>query len=157
MADSTGFQHIRVVPADEEEIVIQAGAVRDGGEAPAPEPALAAEVAPAPVLAAESEPAVESEPAPMPAPAPDADAKAEAQLENAEAGVHNLSWALHSAIAEERAENPRGPREGYRETTLEDLQSAPMPKMQKIILIVLLALVVVFGVYFALRFGAHLF
>ena len=87
----------------------------------------------------------------------DADAKAEAQLESAEAGAHNLSWALHSAIAEERAQNPRNPREAYRETTLEDLQSTPMPKMQKIILIILIALVVVSGVYFGMRFGAHLF
>ena len=86
----------------------------------------------------------------------DADAKAEAQLAAAESGAHNLSWALHSAIAEERAANPR-PREAYRETTLEDLESAPMSKMQKIILFVLLGMLVAFGVYCLLRFGLHLF
>ena len=93
----------------------------------------------------------------MDADALDADAKAEAQLAAVESGAHNLSWALHSAIAEERVENPRPNREAYRETTLEDLESAPMPRMQKIVLLVLLGILVAFGVYCALRFGAHLF
>ncbi len=147
-----GFQHISVVP-DEDEIVIQAG-VRPAAQAADPvavEPEAAVEAAaevPAEALevAAEEAPQQSAE-----------DAKAEEQLAAVESGAHNLSWALHAAIAEERAENPRPERTGYRETTLEDLQGTPMSKQQKTILIVLAAFALVFALYCVLRFGVQLF
>ena len=148
----TGFTHITVVPADEEEIVIHAGAKR-AAEDVAPV-ATVVSVAPA---AADAFEEVETAASVAPAYIDEADAKAEAQLAQLESSSGNFSRALHEAIAEERAHNPRAPKERYHETTLEDLQSEPMARMQKIILLVLLGLMVVFGVYCALRFGAHLF
>ena len=160
MAESTGFQHITVVPADEEEIVIQAGASRASRPAPAPVAEPVAE--PAPVAVPAPEPAPAPEPVavaePVSAPAPEItpeDAKAEAQLAHLESSSGNFTRALHEAIAEERVGKPA--REAYRETTLEDLQGTPMSPMQKIILFVLLGFLVVFGVYCLLRFGLHLF
>ena len=149
MAESTGFQHITVVPAEEEEIVIQAGA-RRAAEA-------AVEVA-APMAAPEPAPAPVTEPEPVPEPAPfvsPEDAKAEAQLAHLESSSGNFSRALHEAIAEERVGKPA--REGWRETTLEDLEATPMSPMQKIILSVLLGFLLLFGVYCLLKFGLHLF
>ena len=139
MTESTGFQHITVVPADEE-IVIQAGARRA--------PHVAVEAVPEPVPV----------PAPIPAPAPAVsaeDAKAEAQLAHLESSSGNFSRALHEAIAEERV--GKSAKEAWRETTLEDLESTPMSPMQKIILAVLMGFLVLFGVYCLLRFGLHLF
>ncbi len=163
------FQHISVVPADDE-IVIQAGVRRapeaqeaeeeaesvedvegvpeveddevEAAEEPLEYSAAAAEDAFVAFFGGEVSPEVAAE----------ADAKAEAQLENMQSGAHNLNWAIRAAVAEERAENPRG-KEEYSETTLEDLKSAPMSKLQKIILAVLGVLLVVFIVYYVTNFG----
>ena len=145
MAESTGFQHITVVPADEE-IVIRAGArvAEDEPVIPTQElPAQEAEPIPDAVAfeAAEPETSVE-------------DARAEAQLAHLESSSGNFSRALHEAIAEERAGKPG--REVYRETTLEDLEGTPMSGLQKIILFALAGILVLFGVYCALHFGAHI-
>ena len=161
MAESTGFQHFTVVPADEEEIVIQAGARRAAAAVPAAEAAVEEVVRPATEVVAA---AVAAEPVTVPAPAPapssepgisPEDAKAEAQLAHLESSSGNFSRALHEAIAEERVGKPA--REGWHETTLEDLESTPMSPMQKIILSVLLGFLVLFGLYCLLRFGLHLF
>ena len=138
--ESTGFRHISVVPA-EDEIVIRAGV--------ADEPAYESEPEPAP----EPEPEPEPEPAYEPEPTPE-DMKAEAQLAHLESSSGNFSRALHEAIAEERVGRPA--KEAWRETTLEDLEGAPMSGLQKVILFALLGILVLFIVYCVLHFGAHL-
>lgn len=154
MAESTGFQHITVVPADDE-IVIRAGAraveselaVNESGwQTDEAEPDSSAGNLPVAESAAfEEEPVFVEE---------DPDAKAEAQLEHLESSSGNFSRALHEAIAEERRGKPA--KEAWRETTLEDLEGAPMSGMQKVILFALLGILVLFVVYCALHFGAHL-
>lgn len=147
------FQHISVVPADEEELVIRAGA-RAVTPASAPEgPATeAAPVAPvAPVAAAAAAPGAPAAPMTV---AQAQDALAEAQYQAASDGVHNFTWALQSAIAEEKVGKPA--KEGYRETTLEDLESTPMPPLQKAVFGVVVAVLVAFIIYCVLHFSMGL-
>ena len=144
--ETTGFRHINVVPADDE-IVIEAGARTQAAPVAEPEPVTpVAEPAPEPFMEPAVAEAVTAEAL--------ADAKAEADLAAAESGLSNFSRALHSAIAEERVGKPA--REVYRETTLEDLEGTPMSGLQKVVLFGLLGILVLFGVYCALHFGAHL-
>lgn len=50
--------------------------------------------------------------------------------------------------AEADPPQPAGGRDGYRETSLEDLKGAPMPLMQKAIIAVALIGVIAFAVYY---------
>lgn len=129
MAESSGFKHITLAPDDEDDFVIRAGARAasvDGAESDTATPV--AMVASAPVETAdESAGAVDAVDEALP---PDADVTA---------SVQDLDRESTSIAAKDS---------GYRSTTLDDLSSAPMPGLQKGILIVALMVVMAAVVYY---------
>ena len=100
------FSHITVTPDDEDDVVIQAGA----------RPARTA----APTAA----------PTPVPAPAPTAPGADDAVVEPDDAATEEPE----AVEAVEEREEPSAEDEGYQGTTLDDLEAAPMPIAQKIVL-----------------------
>ena len=117
MTDATGFTHITVSTDDDDDVVIQAGIADDPAEAPA-----------------------------VPEPAGPAEG-AEAEVPAAVAEV-----AVAESAAAEAAEAPApapAPRldDGYRETTLEDIQSAPMSSTQKVVIVVALLGIIAFAAW----------
>jgi len=114
MAQSEGFKHITVTPAEEEDVVIRVGAT--GGDGLAEEP----QVEPEPVSAHQAEadePARSDQPAPAPT-----EAKTRSQKK----------------------------RDDYREATLEDLKSQPMPLAQKIVIAAAVVCIIGAIVYYLL-------
>lgn len=95
----TGFKHIAVTAAEEDDFVIKAGIVEDG---PA-EPATSASTEPAPAEPASVDPEINSE-------------------------KREVKPAATRKPAPKKAD-------GYRETTLEDLEAKPMPLTQKVVIV----------------------
>lgn len=113
MAQSEGFKHITVTAAEDEDVVIVAGAVaEEGGDAVQVDPAETAVDVPDVAKAS----ARENEAAPKPV----ADAPETAKPK-----------------AAKQAPSKRSKRKGdsYHETTLEDLQSTPMSFTQRVVII----------------------
>lgn len=107
MSQGEGFKHITVTAADEDDVIIVAGAP----EAVPEEPVAVPEPKPVP------------EPEPEPAPEPEKPKPAEDVARKA------------SQDAKRKAAQKPKLEGGYRETTLEDLQGKPMPLIQKIIIV----------------------
>lgn len=146
MAENKAFSHITVNADDDDDVVIQAGIVDAGADAAAddgvgappgdPEPAEepageeAAEVEETDEAAEVEEPG-EVAPEPEPAPEPDPEPAAEPDPEPA-------------------AARPTPAADGYRETTLEDIESSKMSTVQKAVIVVALLGIVAFAVWFLL-------
>lgn len=107
MSQGEGFKHITVTAADEDDVVIVAGAPEAVPEEPDPAP--------------EPEPASDHEPEPAPEP------------EKPKAAQDAARKASQDA-KRKAAQKPK-PESGYRETTLEDLQGKPMPLIQKVVIV----------------------
>ena len=124
MAESEGFKHISVTAADDEDVVIMAGAgeatapapTQPEGEAPAKE-AVAPEPAGEPVSDAAVQPKAEPEPKLEPEPKPKPKPKAK-------------------------------PKDDYHETTLEDLQGQSMPLAQRIVIIAAIICIIGAVIYY---------
>ena len=118
MAQSEGFKHITVTPAEEDDVVIRVGAT--GSDGPAEEPQVEPEPDPEPVSAHQAEadePAQSDQPVPEPT-----KAKPSTQKK----------------------------RDDYREATLEDLKSQPMPLAQKIVIAAAVVCIIGAIVYYLL-------
>ena len=109
--DTAGFKHITVTPAEEEDEVIRAGLPETPEDAP------------------ETEAQVEPE---------DALLEPEAQVEPADAPEEEGAPAIEEPAVKPQPERVRArakKADDYHETTLEDLESGPMPMAQKIVII----------------------
>ena len=124
MADDKKYSFITVSADDDDDVVIQAGI-------PAAATVVEPELEPEPVP--EPEPAEDFAPEPEPAPA------AEPLVESAPAPAPAVA-AAPSAGAKQKS--------GYRETTLEDLDSAPMGTTQKVIIVAAVLGVLAFVAYY---------
>lgn len=129
MADTPGFTHITVSTDDDDDVVIQAG-IADG-PAEAEEGTEAADEAAEPAADAPEEAE------------PDADAEADADAVEPEAAP-----APEPAAAP--AEAPRAERDGYRETTLDDLAEGKMSTTQKAVIVVALLGIAAFVAWYLL-------
>ena len=127
MAESQGFSHITVTP-DDDDVVIQAGIVDDADDAEtAFEAAGEAEEA-ATAEAIEGAPAVEGEPERAAGAAdPEPTSSAPARPAKAPAGVAD---------------------DGYRETTLADLESSKMSSAQKVVIVVAILGIIAFAAWY---------
>ncbi len=124
MADTPGFTHITVSADDDDDVVIQAG-IADG-------PAEAAEGAEAADEAADAADAPEeAEPA--------SDVPEEAEPE-----------PKAEPEAEPEPAAPRAERDGYRETTLDDLAEGKMSTTQKAVIVVALLGIAAFVAWYLL-------
>lgn len=126
MADNLGFSHITVTADEDEDIVIQAGIVDEpAAEAPsvsAPE----AEASPASDEADEGIESVEVAEAVEVAPAPAAEPEPPTRS------------------------RPAAPDDGYRETTLEDIESSKMSGTQKAVILVAVLGIAAFVLWYLL-------
>lgn len=118
MTKERQFSHITVSADEDDDIVIQAGIV----EAPADEPLVAPPTPSEPVAVEVGE--IEEEPA--------------------------ASVSRSAAVVEEPVAPPASvrPDDGYRETTLEDIESSKMNSVQKAVIVVALLGIVAFVVWF---------
>lgn len=123
MADKLGFSHITVTADEDEDIVIQAGVV---DEPSAKEPSVSA-------------------PAPEAAPAADGGAEA-AEGDTADGGAE----AADIAPEPPARSRPAAPDDGYRETTLEDIESAKMSGTQKAVILVAMLGIAAFVLWYLL-------
>lgn len=133
MADTTGFTHI-TVSTDDDDVVIQAG-IADAPAAPD------APVAPdAPPESDEGSPVVGGEPA-----SAAVDGPAEADAPEMAAG--DAPASAGGAPATPAAARPD---DGYRETTLQDIEDAKMSSTQKVVIIAALLGIIAFVVWYVL-------
>ena len=121
MAQGEGFKHITVTAAEEEDVVILAGAAT-AGDSEMPEsfeaPAEALQVA--------------EEPAPRPeGPTP----------------RHPEGEARRASAKQATSERSKQ-KDGYHETTLEDLQDSPMPLTQKIVIVAAIVCIIGALIYY---------
>lgn len=125
MANEHGFSHITVSADDDDDIVIQAGAVE------APGAVQVEEVDEAETVAVAPEPEEPAEPA---EPEPVSELEPPAELEE----------------PARRAAPAAPPADGYRETTLEDIESSKMTTAQKAVIVVALLGIAAFVLWFLL-------
>lgn len=122
MAENKAFSHITVNADDDDDVVIKAGIVADG-------------VADADAFPSEPEPA--AEPA------------GEEAVEEIDEPAGDSEPAEEPAPAPAAA-HPAPSADGYRETTLEDIESSKMGTVQKAVIVVALLGIVAFVVWFLL-------
>ena len=142
MPEGRKFSHISVNAAEDDDIVIEAGAYAK----PVAEPASKPNPAPSQAQASQFEPELEPELAPESAstqvsdsePQPQASAAAEPQ----EAPDEKAAAKAHASVA---------PRDTY-DQTLEDLERTPMSSMQRNVLIGLAIVVIASCIYYVVRF-----
>ena len=120
-----GFKHITVTAPEEDDVVIVAGASRE------------TEVAPG--IGGGSEDSVVAPPVLDELPVTGSPVGTHDNASAAEGGAENASKARQSSLRDD----------GYRETTLEDLEDRSMPFAQKAVIIAAIALIVVAIVYCA--------
>ena len=120
MAQTERFTHITVTPDTEDEIVIEAGAVR-------------------------ARDAAQSNSSIVEAPRDDASEQS-AAADGASRAVEDVPAEPEGAGAEQGA--PTDEDEGYREQTLDDLASSPMSLTQRIVLVAVVVFIVAFIVYY---------
>lgn len=113
MAQGEGFKHITVTAADEEDVVIRVGASAAAEEEPTPVSIDATGTTPT----ADTVPAASATPASAAAPMEARPARPSTSTTN------------------RPRKAPAKKRDDYRESTLEDLQSQPMPTAQKAVII----------------------
>ena len=141
--DRTKFSRITVTSDEDDDVVIHAGARPEPATAPvgdaraehAPEGGMPGDEAGIDGSALEEE---------APRDAPDDPARTE------RAAASDSSERVPSAERAARAATSAKPNEGYRETTAEDLESAPMSLMQKIIIVLAVLAVIAIVAYIAL-------
>ena len=135
MPEGRKFSHISVNTAEDDDIVIEAGAYAKPAAEPGPQP----EPEPA-------QPEPESDPEPRAAQAhssePEPQPRASADPEPRAASEQTPVEKPHSSDA---------PRDTY-DQTLEDLERTPMPSMQRNVLIGLAIVVIASCVYYVVRF-----
>ena len=122
MPEGKKFSHISVNAAEDDDIVIQAGSCQHPD--PDPDPSVIEEAYPEEAVNAAGTPAVTAY---------------AGQTPSADAGLREGSASADA------------PRDAY-DQTLEDLEPAPMSKMQRYVLMGLACFVVVFVVYYVIRF-----
>lgn len=115
----TGFKHIAVTAAEEDDFVIKAGVVEDEPGLGAGEP---------PVAGAQPDAAAPAEPDPVP------------EIED-----ESEQRQVKPATARKPASKKAG---GYRETTLEDLESKPMPFAQKAVIVAAIVCIIGAVIYY---------
>ena len=117
------FKHIAVNAAEEEDLIIEAGLKRSEAQGPA--------VSDEPEQLEKSEPNEPNEPS-----EPNASKASSAPSESSISTISNVSSAPTSSGTSSGSRKPSGP------TTLEDLQSGPMPAAQKIVIIAALVCII---------------
>ena len=120
MAEPAGFSHITVNADDDDDVVIQAGIVEDGAEV-ADEP--------------------DGEPGPRPEPAADPAIEPEPDLEPVDEPEPQAAPA---------APEPARPAadDGYRATTLADIEGSSMSRTQKAVIVVAVLAIVAFVLWY---------
>lgn len=150
MPEGRKFSHISVNTAEDDDIVIEAGAYAKPAAEPDPQPEPVPESSPFPVQSAQAgaEPELEPEPAPQPETAssqvtePEPQPQASVDVEPQEAPDEKAAAKAHASDA---------PRDTY-DQTLEDLERTPMSSMQRNVLIGIAIIVVASCVYYVVRF-----
>lgn len=143
MAEIGGFKHISVSSDDEDDIVIRAGVAATSDEDSAIEEPVTAAAAPA--ISDNSQPAMPH--SKVSSSLSDSQAVAESHPQS-EGAAASSTVRVNQPKPVESAKAPK--REGYRETTLEDLSSQPMPKVQKIVIAcAVVAVIAAVAYYFA--------
>jgi cobalamin biosynthesis Mg chelatase CobN len=144
MPEGRKFSHISVNAAEDDDIVIEAGAYAKPAAVPtsesnsAPSQAPASQYGPEPELESEAAPAAASAQVNDSEPQPQASAAPEPQ----EAPDEKAAAKAHASDA---------PRDTY-DQTLEDLERTPMPSMQRNVLIGLAIVVIASCIYYIVRF-----
>ena len=144
MPEGRKFSHISVNAAEDDDIVIEAGAYAK----PVAEPASKPNPAPSQARASqyEPEPELEAEASPEAVPAQVSDSEpqpqASAAAEPQEAPGEKAAAKAHASVA---------PRDTY-DQTLEDLERTPMSSMQRNVLIGLAIVVIASCIYYVVRF-----
>lgn len=142
MPEGRKFSHISVNAAEDDDIVIEAGAYAK----PVAEPASKPNPAPSQAQASQFEPELEPELAPESASAQVGDSEpqqqANAAAEPQEAPDEKAAAKAHASVA---------PRDTY-DQTLEDLERTPMSSMQRNVLIGLAIVVIASCIYYVVRF-----
>ncbi len=144
MPEGRKFSHISVNAAEDDDIVIEAGAyAKPVAEStskpnPAPSQAQASQYEPEPKLEAEASPEAASTQVSDSEPQQQASAAAEPQ----EAPGEKAAAKAHASVA---------PRDTY-DQTLEDLERTPMSSMQRNVLIGLAIVVIASCIYYVVRF-----
>ena len=121
MNEGKEFNHIKITPPQEEDVVIHAGASRSVDPDAAPIASDIASDEPAPIHAAS--PSVRSD-----------SGKADGDSSNADARSRSKKAAKQ-----------------YKETTLEDIESSKMSTTQKVIIVIAILAVIAFAVYTAVN------
>ena len=143
VAEIGGFKHISVSSDDEDDIVIRAGVAATSDEDSAIEEPVTAAAAPA--ISDNSQPAMPH--SKVSSSLSDSQAVAESHPQS-EGAAASSTVRGNQPKPVESAKAPK--REGYRETTLEDLSSQPMPKVQKIVIAcAVVAVIAAVAYYFA--------
>lgn len=134
MPEGRKFSHISVNAAEDDDIVIEAGAYAK----PVAEPASKPNPAPSQARASqyEPEPELEAEASPEAVPAQVSDSEPQ------EAPDEKAAAKAHASVA---------PRDTY-DQTLEDLERTPMSSMQRNVLIGLAIVVIASCIYYVVRF-----
>ena len=127
------FKHIAVTAADEDDFVIKAGIVDDSAPAAVP-----AETASAPRPAHEQAAVVEHVEKP---------ASQESSIDK-KPPVQTASEQVPTPANPPRGQTSSKKRDTYRETTLEDLESAPMPLAQRIVIIAAVVCIIGAVIYY---------
>lgn len=139
MAQGEGFKHITVTAADEEDVVIMAGAtaVPDSVEASVSDNA-------------KEEPAGMLPEDLLPVDGDDVDEPAGTLPERPRSQEHTSQVAdmANDDDAEKIVQPKRKPQDNYRETTLEDLESTSMPLTQKIVIIAAIVCIIGAVIYY---------
>ncbi len=141
MPEGRKFSHISVNAAEDDDIVIEAGAYAK----PVAEPASKPNPAPSQAQASQFEPELEPELAPESASTQVSDSEpqqANAAAEPQEAPGEKAAAKAHASVA---------PRDTY-DQTLEDLERTPMSSMQRNVLIGLAIVVIASCIYYVVRF-----
>ena len=142
MPEGRKFSHISVNAAEDDDIVIEAGAYAK----PVAEPASKPNPAPSQARASQYDPELEPELAPESASTQVSDSEpqqqANAAAEPQEAPDEKAAAKAHASVA---------PRDTY-DQTLEDLERTPMSSMQRNVLIGLAIVVIASCIYYVVRF-----
>ena len=132
------FKHIAVTAADEDDFVIKAGIVNENAPAAAP-----AETVPAPRPSHEE-----------PAPAEHAEKPAsEESVVDIKAPARTSPEQVRTPASSQRSQSPSKKGDTYRETTLEDLESTPMPLAQRIVIIAAVVCIIGAVIYYCAFMG----
>lgn len=131
MNESNNFNHIKVTPSEEEDVIIHAGASQSTDAKRSDDDAIRA---------------IDGDGALVSDPRPDGGSVSE----------EHSSDALGEDTAQEPSRSVRGRAtneadDGYKETTLEDIESSKMSTTQRAIIVIAILAVIVFAIYTAIN------